>query len=531
MNCLALEQGGEVLVVDCGVSFDSRGLGVDVVHPDFSALEAHRGRIAGVAITHGHEDHIGALPYFLREFDVPVFGPPYALGLLRERAAEHEVLAHARLIATSPRSPVAIGPFSVEPIRVTHSIADSTALAIETCAGTVVHTGDFKFDSTPPDGEAFDTERLSAIGHDGVELLLSDSTNADAEGASGSEEDVGRALARIVEGAKAAVVVALFASNVHRLQILGKIAVQTHRRLVLLGRGVETHARVARATGYLNWPSDLVWPAERAGELRRDRILAIATGTQGEPESALARLSRGEHPAVALMEGDTVILSSRVIPGREPDVIPIMNDLLRRGVDLKSWYSDRSVHVSGHAHRSEQQRMIDLVRPRAFVPIHGTLHHLVRHAELARESGVAGVHVLENGDVGVLGGDAGTLEKADRVAAGRVHVYAKRALAESVLRERSALAQEGVVVVVVEIAGGQSLEVSVVTRGVIDEALDGETLACARRDVRAAVLGTLADKTADDARIAEAARLAARRSFARSTGGRPLAVIHVQRRP
>ncbi len=304
MNALALEQDGEAILVDCGVTFDDRGIGVDVVHPDFTALE--NVRVRGVVITHGHEDHIGALPYFLRRFDVPVWGPPYALGLVRERLAEHEVLGWAKLHETTPRVPFEVGPFLFEPVRVTHSIADATALVIRTGAGTVIHTGDFKFDEDPVDGEAFDVERLRAAGDAGVALLLSDSTNVDARGdAAGGERGVGDALRALVASAEGAVVVAMFASNVHRLRMLGEIARATHRRIVILGRSVQTHARVAHATGYLDWPSSIRWPADRARELPREKILGIATGTQGEARAALARLAHAEHPSHRARRGAT----------------------------------------------------------------------------------------------------------------------------------------------------------------------------------------------------------------------------------
>jgi ribonuclease J len=304
MNCLAFEQRGWVLLVDCGVTFDDRGLGVDVICPDFSALEPFRGCIAGVFVTHAHEDHIGALPYLLKEHDVPVWAPPYALGLLRARAEEHEILAHARLLEARPREKVEVGPFTVEPIRVTHSIVDATALAIHTDAGLVVHTGDFKFDESPPDGEVFDEERLAELGAAGVSLLCSDSTNVDTLGASGSERGVGEALLARVQAASGRVVVGLFASNVHRLRMLGDIARATGRRLVPLGRSVQTHAKVATETGYLAWPEiDLVTP-EMASKLPREKVLGIATGTQAEANAALARIARGDH-ARLLAPGDT----------------------------------------------------------------------------------------------------------------------------------------------------------------------------------------------------------------------------------
>jgi ribonuclease J len=538
MNCMALVQGGEALVVDCGVTFDDRGLGIDVVHPDFAALDGLH--VAGVFVTHGHEDHIGAIPYLLRRVDAKVYGPRYALGLVRERAAEHEILGHVRLEEVAPRSRVRVGPFEVEPIRVTHSIADATALAIRTAAGLVIHTGDFKFDEAPPDGETFDVPRFEELGREGVRLLLSDSTNVDAKGPTGSEEGVGEALDAIVRDARQAVVVGVFASNVHRLRMLGDIARRHGRKLVAFGRSVNTHSRVARATArstgehagepYLDWPGELVWPADRARELPRSAILGVATGTQGEEAAALSRLARGEHPAFDLAEGDVVVMSSRVIPGNEPEVMRVMANLLRRGVTLRTWWSDRAVHVSGHAHRDEQRRMIEMVRPRAFVPVHGTLHHLLRHAELARELGVPEVCVLENGDVGEVG-DA-PLRKADRVPTGRVHVFAQRPLSAQVLSERMALAAHGAAHVVVPLdeAGRVAGEITVVTKGVLDESLDAHVLASARNEVMAAIEELPSGGSGRaESEVADAARQAVRRALARVLGFKPVATATVSR--
>ncbi len=534
MNCMALEQRGEALLIDCGVTFDDRGLGIDIIHPDFSPLERLRKagngdvNVTGVIITHGHEDHIGALPYLLKRYDVPVYGPKYALGLVKERLGEHEVLRHARLIETHPGERFDVGSFTVEPIRVTHSIADATGVAIGTDIGTVVHTGDFKFDETPPDGEHFDVDRFRALGDEGVALLMSDSTNIDVEGPTGSEADVGEALERQVKNAKGAVIVTMFASNIHRLRLLGDIARATGRKIVLLGRGVGTHARVARATGYLPWPDDLVLPDNLARERPRSTILAIATGSQGEERAALARLARNDHPGYDVQPGDTVILSARTIPGNEPEVNAIMGHLLRKGVAIVTRQTDRAIHVSGHAHRPDQRRMIELVRPRSFVPVHGTIHHLTRHAELAREMGVPCVAVLENGRVLEVSEDRVLL--GETVGAGRVHVWGGRPVPVSIIRERAALAQEGAAFCFVVLdTRGRVQSVFVTTRGVMDDEQAPADLAAAEEAVRRAILE--APQYATEEALTEYARLAVRRTFKDRRGKKPVTTARVQRLP
>jgi len=528
MNCLALEQRGSVLLVDCGVTFDHRGLGVDVIHPDFSALEPFRGHIAGVFVTHAHEDHIGALPYLLQKHDVPVWAPPYALGLLRARAEEHEILAHARFFEARTRQRFEVGPFTVEPIRVTHSIADATALAIETDAGLVVHTGDFKFDEAPPDGELLDEDRLVELGLAGVSLLCSDSTNVDRVGFSGSERGVGEALLRLVRAATGRVVVGLFASNVHRLRMLGDIARETGRRLVPLGRSVHTHSRVAKETGYLAWPETELVAPEMASQLPREKILGIATGTQAEANAALARIARGEHPFV-MEPGDTVIFSSRVIPGHEREVSVLTCDLLRRGLRVETRLEEPQVHVSGHAARGEQERMIEITRPRAFLPLHGTLHHLSRHAALARDLGVPVTCVLEDGEVGTL--EAGVLTKTGRWPSGRVHVGFGRTVAPQVLRERVSLAAGGLAVVVVSIDAEGDLAdgVDIVLRGVLEEGAATEVLAGVERELKRVVGELSRAERSEDGRVVETVRLAVRRALARAAGYKPEVVVRVVR--
>lgn len=521
MNCLVLEEDGHAIVVDCGVTFDDRGLGVDVVHPRFDALAALT--LDGIVLTHGHEDHIGAVPHLLRLWDVPVWGPRYAIGLLRDRAREHEVLGHARFREFYPRQHFAVGPFEIEPIRVTHSIADACALAIRTSQGLIVHTGDFKFDENPTDGETFDEARLRELGDEGVALLFSDSTNIDSPGLAGSEHDVGDALSRIVREAPGAVVVTLFASNVHRLRLLFRIAGETGRKVVRLGRGVMRHASVAASSGYLSWPADLTWPLAQTSELPRSRILALATGSQAETRAAMARLARNEFPDFRLAPDDTVIFSSRVIPGKEPAVYNMMAELLRLGVRVHSRATDRGVHVSGHAHRDEQERMLRLVRPHAFIPVHGTLHHLLRHAELARSVGVPKTLVIENGQTATL--EDGNLLQEGSHPSGRVCLFdSKLPVPDSVIRERRKLAEGGFVAVFVTIDGTRETpraEVQILSRGVILEELE----ASLRRNIEQAIPDLLGVK--DDLALEERIRLHTRRTFSEAVGYRPLTAVQV----
>jgi len=530
MNCLALEQEEGILLVDCGVTFPSSDLGIDVYHPRFDYVLERRDRLRGVVLTHGHEDHIGALPYLLGALDTKVFGPPHALELARQRLGEHGFnLDELDLVTTRVGVPFEVGPFSVESIRVTHSIADATALAIRTAAGTVVHTGDFKLDPSPLDGELTDEARLSALGDEGVRLLLSDSTNVDSPGAAASELEVKDALAEIIARAKARVFVGAFASNVHRLRALGDIAMETGRRICLLGRSVGTHTRAAQAVGRIRWPSDLVIPPEVAAAMPRERVLVVASGTQAEKMSALTRLSAGTHPTLRVSAGDMVILSSRIIPGNDRPVFEMMSSYLRLGVELVTRITHRAVHASGHAHRDEQRRMLELVRPRAFLPVHGTLHHLMRHAELARETGVSEVLVAENGQVVELGRDAPPA-KTTTVPVGRVATSGGEELGDEVLRERAQLGRAGVafISVTVDRRGAITGTPQVATRGVLEPSFAPVLRKVAVAATRA-IEGCEPRLRSSDDVLAEVARLAARRVIENHTGRKPLVVVSITR--
>ncbi len=524
MNCFALEQAGGIVIVDCGAAFADDDVGIDVWHPDFSWLLAQRERLHGVFLTHGHEDHLGALPYLLSDLELPVWGPPHALELAKRRLLEHQFApdeldfreAHAG-------QEYQVGPFAIEPVRVAHSIIEASALHVRTAAGSVLHTGDFNFDPDPPDGEPTNEARLRELGDQGISLLLSDSTNVDVPERAGSERGVGAALAELVEQAPARVVIAMFASNIQRLILLGEIAQRSGRKLCLLGRSLETQCAVARQIGRLSWPSDLLVSADMAASVPRERLLVLAGGTQAERNSALKRLSTGQHPRLSLAEGDTVIFSSRIIPGNDRPVFAMMNDLLRAGITLKTRFSDPAVHTSGHAGRSEQRRMLELCRPNCFVPVHGTLHHLLRHQELAQELGVPETAVVENGTPVVCDGQK--LWKDERVPHGRVAIaIGGEELTSQTHQRRLELGRSGIAFVCLAMDRSDQLAAppSVRTRGVPLVDNEEHALRAVAKEIARAVETFRGGRGLD---LAEFVRRAARRKLEDLSGTRPIVEV------
>jgi ribonuclease J len=473
MNCLVIEDQGRSVLIDCGAAFPEDDLGVDIIHPDFDYVLQRRDQLAGVFLTHGHEDHIGALPYLLAELELPVWGPPHALGTARRRLAEHGFGPNEiDFRVAKPGQGYSVGPFEIEPVRVAHSIVEASALSIHTSQGVVFHSGDFNFDPDPPDGEPTDEARIRELGDAGIGLLLSDSTNIDVPERQGSERSVGAVLEKLIEAAPARVVVALFASNIQRLMLLGEIARRTGRKLCLLGRSLEAQVSIAKEIGRLSWLSDLLVSADEVREMKRERVLILAGGTQAERLSAMRRLADGVHPLLTLQEGDTVILSSRVIPGNDRPVIAMINAMHRHGLTVHSRITVPGVHTSGHAGRSEQTRMLELARPRCFMPVHGTLHHLLRHAELGRSLGVAETVVIENGSV--VGFDGQHASKIDQVHSGRVPIaMGGEALSSENLQRRQELGRIGIATVALALDGRKLLGPPVVsTRGI--PAVDGD---------------------------------------------------------
>lgn len=528
MNCLAIEQDDGIVVIDCGAGFPDDDRGIDVYHPDFSWLLERKQRISGVFLTHGHEDHIGGLPYLLSELDVPVWGPPHALGLVRRRLSEHDFApAELDLREAHAGQRYDVGPFVIEPVRVTHSIIEASALSITTAIGRVVHTGDFNLDPDPPDGEPTDEARLAELGDEGVALLMSDSTNSDVGERPGSERYVAERVEELVARAEARVVIALFASNIQRLITFGDMAVRLGRKVCLLGRSLENQFSVATQIGRLRWPSDLLVSAEQAKSMPRDELLILCGGTQAEKNSALRKLASASHPYVTLEPGDTVLFSSRVIPGNERPVFAMINDLLRARLEVHSRVTDPGIHTSGHAGQSEQRRMLELLRPRCFLPVHGTLHHLLRHEALGRSLGVSTTLVVENGAPVICDGES--LAAEPTVTHGRVPIaFGGEPLSEATLRTRGDLARYGVafICLAVEDTGELASPPEVVARGIpgVDDdpaALRAITLEVARaaenfREGRSLGLEDFVKRTA-------------RRKIESLSGTRPLVEVRVVR--
>jgi len=498
LNMMLVEFGDDVIAVDCGLMFPDDELpGIDYVIPDFTYVLARGDGFRAVVLTHGHEDHIGAIPYLLRAANVPVYGTPLTLALVGEKLREHGLLEGADLRVMRPRAAFEVGPFRVEPIRVTHSIVDGIGLAVDTPAGTVVLTGDFKLDPSPLDGEASDEGRFAELGDRGVLVLCSDSTNVDRPGHTPSELAVGAALAERFARASGRIILATFSSHIHRIQQVLTQAAHFGRRVALLGRSMERNVAVAAELGYLRVPAGLLLPLEDLVALPPERQVILSTGSQGEPNSALALMAAGEHKYVRIERGDLVVISARVIPGNERTVGRVINALYRLGAEVL--YDDNAfVHVSGHASQEDLKRMLALTRPRYFVPVHGEYRHLLGHARLAAAAGLPADHIFLIEDGAGLEATPTSARVVEGFPADRVLVDGKGIgdVGAVVLRDRQILNEDGVIAVslAVDAKGALVAGPEIATRGVI-YVKENEALLEA---LRAAVIAALAERASDE---------------------------------
>jgi ribonuclease J len=478
-NMTVYETGGEVLVVDAGLAFPrDEHLGVDLLLPDVGYLEGRR--VRAVVLTHGHEDHVGGLPYLLREIEVEtVVATRLTMGLIKSKLDEHGLAQASELVEADPEGdPLELGPFRVELVRMAHSIPDSVALVIETGAGRVLHTGDWKLDHTPVDGLKTDVGKLAEIGNRGVDLMLGDSTNAERPGSTGSERLVGEAFRTLFPLRRGRILVASFASNIHRMQQAADVAIESGRKITVIGRSMRKNLNIARNLGYVDISENEIVRPDEAAQLEPHQVLALCTGSQGEPLSALTRIAYGDHPALTVEPGDTVIISAKPVPGNELRVHDSINQLARAGAEVLH-EEIAPVHVSGHACQEELRTMLSLVRPRYVMPIHGEYRMLAAHAKLAREAGVIDERIIlaDNGSVVELA--RGGARLVGQVDAGVTFVDGLRVgdVKDVALRDRRRLADDGVLIVVTTLAssdGGEIAPPELIARGFAesDELLD-----------------------------------------------------------
>jgi len=502
-NMLVVEYGGDMILVDAGLMFpEDEMLGIDLVLPDFTYVKRNRDKLKGIVLTHGHEDHTGALPYLLREVKAPVYGTRLTLGLVKVKLEEYGLLNSTQLVEIHPNNSVNIGCFKLEFFRMSHSIPDGVGIAIHTPVGLVVHSGDFKLDQTPIDGHIIGFDKLSYFSKKGVLALLSDSTNSEMPGYTPSERIVGETLHKIFEGANGRVVVASFASHLHRLQQVIDTAHNFGRKLAVTGRTMTNNIAIASELGYLNIPKKmLIHPAEMK-RFSPKQLCVLSTGSQGEPLSALARMANHEHKWIEIAEGDTVIISASAVPGNEKSISQTIDRLFRCGARVH-YESVSGVHVSGHGAQEELKLIINLVKPKYFIPIHGEYRHLKLHAELALELGIPkkNVFIAGNGDVVEFNNEGKACMK-ERVTAGAVLVDGLGVgdIGDVVLRDRQQLASDGILIVVVTIdrQNGQIIAgPDLVTRGFVYVKESGELLDEARERVVKTLERTAADSITD----------------------------------
>ena len=529
MNILALRYGDDIIVVDAGMMFpEDELLGVDIVTPDLTYLVENRDCVRGLIVTHGHEDHIGAVPFFLAELNVPVYGTAFTLALVSRRLEEHD-LPEVKLRTVKPRQVVELGPFKIEFIHVTHSIVSAVSLAITTPLGVVIHTGDFKVDPTPTDNELFDLHTFAEYGKRGVLLLLSDSTNSDRPGHTGSERAVRPRLEEVFSQADGRVIISCFSSSIHRIQQVIDLAREYGRKVALLGRSMIQVTEIAHSLGLLEIPDGILMRPQDIQSTNKRKTAVLVSGTQGEPMSALSRVAVDNHKSLSIDPGDTVALGWRIIPGNERGIFRMVDHLERRGADVMYGSMNPPLHVSGHASAEELRLMLNLVRPRYFMPIHGEYRQLAKHARLAehlRHVGLEEIFILDAGDTLEL--DHHGARKAGRVTVGRICIDSGSVddvVEDLVIRDRKHLSEDGIVLPIIAInkhTGRSETLPEIVTRGFAAAEDGSELLQTARQVVARTLENSSTEEMTDWGVMKEKVRSDLKRFIAKQTSRRPL---------
>ena len=530
MNCMAVRYGDDIIVLDAGMMFpDAELLGVDIVTPDFTYLEQNKEHVRGLVLTHGHEDHIGGIPFLLAQMNIPVYGTAFTLALVERRLEEHQMLDSAKLHKVKPGGKLVLGPFSIEFIHVTHSIVSCVLLAITTPLGVIIHTGDYKVDPTPTDNELFDLHTLAEYGKRGVLLLMSDSTNVDRPGYTESERAVGPRLEDLFVRSPRRLVISCFSSSIHRLQQILDLANEYGRKVAFLGRSMNNTTEIAHDLGLLTIPNGILLRPQDIMQTAPSKLVAVASGTQGEPMSALSRIAVDNHKSLSLEPGDTVALSSRIIPGNEKGIYRMMNHIAKRGADVIYGSMNPPIHVSGHGSAEELRLILNLVRPRFFVPIHGEYRQMAKHAQLAQHLshlGLEDTFILESGQTLVI--DNNGARKGEPVTVGRVCIDSGSigdVVEDMVIRDRRHLSEDGFVLPIITMNKNSGLAEGppeIVSRGFMsmDEGTD------LLRDARKVVLKTIESSTAEERGdwgvMQEKIRADLKRFISKSTSRRPL---------
>jgi ribonuclease J len=530
MNCMAVRYGDDIIVLDAGMMFpDAELLGVDIVTPDFTYLEQNKEFVRGLVLTHGHEDHIGGIPFLLAQMNIPVYGTAFTLALVERRLEEHQMLDSAKLHKVKPGGKLVLGPFSIEFVHVTHSIVSCVLLAITTPLGVIIHTGDYKVDPTPTDNELFDLHTLAEYGKRGVLLLMSDSTNVDRPGYTESERAVGPRLEDLFVRSPRRLVISCFSSSIHRLQQILDLANEYGRKVAFLGRSMNNTTEIAHDLGLLTIPNGILLRPQDIMQTAPSKLVAVVSGTQGEPMSALSRVAVDNHKSLSLEPGDTVALSSRIIPGNEKGIYRMMNHIAKRGADVIYGSMNPPIHVSGHGSAEELRLVLNLVRPRFFVPIHGEYRQMAKHAQLAQHLshlGLEDTFVLESGQTLTI--DNNGARKGEPVTVGRVCIDSGSigdVVEDMVIRDRRHLSEDGFVLPIITMNKNSGLAEGppeIVSRGFMSMEEGTDLLRDARKVVLKTIEGSTKEERGDWGVMQEKIRADLKRFISKSTSRRPL---------